>query len=117
MATTFSNKVGRTRIRLAKLLNEYFPDYHFDPEDLNSQIPIYASALWGCCSWMGLGRSKKGKLSIGVNSWDTMTEVCRLGIDASDRDGRDGMDIEIHAKRPQPGPASGAGVSIDKSCV
>jgi len=99
MATTFSNKVGRTRKRLAKLLNEYFPDYEFRPEDLNSQIPVYASAIWGYCSWTGLGRSKKGNLSVHIASWDTMTEICRWGIDASPPDG---LDIEVHAKFPQP---------------
>ena len=88
MAITFSNKVGKIRIRLAKVLNAYFPDYEFLPEDLDSNIPIYASAMYDCCSWTGVGKLKRNpNVSLVVHSWDTMTKICKNGIDSIDKDG------------------------------
>jgi hypothetical protein len=87
MAITFSSRVGKTRIRLAKILNIYFPDYEFLPENLDSQIPIYASAKFDNCSWTGSGKLKRNpSVCIVVHSWDTMTKICRNGIHSVDKD-------------------------------
>lgn len=80
MATTKSNKVGKIRIKLALLLEDAIPTVQFEPWDLRSQIPVYASALWDCCSWSGDGKDDKTGLTVHVASWDTMTECVRDGI-------------------------------------
>lgn len=76
MATTNTNRVGVIRIKLAALLEaEGFTVY---PEDLNSQVPVYANPKWDCCSWYG--RGKKGEADVSFASWDTMRECVRDGI-------------------------------------
>lgn len=79
MAITHSTNVGRTRRRLAKLLRETIPGLEIDPEDLNSNLPVYARAEFDCASWGGYGRI--GKVQVHVYSWDTMGDCLKKGID------------------------------------
>lgn len=95
MATTHQGNVGKTRIKLAKILNAYFPEYEFKPEELHSQIPIYASPQFAWCSWFGIGTVKANpELRVHVSSYNTMLEVCQRGIEAT----RKGQQYEIFAK-------------------
>lgn len=82
MAITFSNRIGKVRTRLAKKLSERFPEYHFEPVDLWSQNPHYASAHWDCCSWGATGYLVTDpKLSKDVHSWHTMRSFLKKGIE------------------------------------
>lgn len=81
MATTRSHHVGRTRIRLAKMLTEAFPGYEFDPTELHSQIPMYATAQFDCCSWTATGRPPLHRNRVKhVCSWNTMGDCVRKGF-------------------------------------
>lgn len=87
MATTKSNKIGRIRIKLAEMLNELFPEWHFEPEDLWSQTPIYATKQFDCCRWGANGAIKdKPHLGVSISSWNTMTECVKSGISYTDKD-------------------------------
>jgi hypothetical protein len=79
MAITHSGNVGRTRIRMAKLLERMVPGLTVYPHELWSQIPAYATAQWDCCSWGGEGYLNPwGRVDIA--SWDTMTKCLKNGI-------------------------------------
>lgn len=109
MATTKRDRVGRVREKLSALLDAV--GIEIQPENLSSQIPVYATAQWDCCSWYGDGYSRTireqfalpddgpGNM-IHVFSYDTMTMCARYGIELS---GPDGGHIEISAKRPTNG--------------
>ena len=94
MATTKKNKVGYIRKRLAKILEEALPGLHVDPAELYSQIPIYASPLWDCCSWYGWGY--KNGLLISLACWQPMGECIKNGIQFSDDSTE--CDIEVIIK-------------------
>lgn len=82
MAITFSNRIGDTRKKLARKLSERFPEYIFEPKDLWSQIPVYASAHWDCCSWGGTGYLRENRnLILQVHSWHKMREFVKSNIE------------------------------------
>jgi hypothetical protein len=78
MAITHSGNIGQTRIRMAKMLEKSIPGLCVEPRDLWSQIPVYATAQWDCCSWGG-GGILDGR-QVNIASWDTMTECLKYGI-------------------------------------
>lgn len=81
MATTNRTRIGRTRIKLCQLLNKTFPEWHFEPENLWSQIPYYARSQQDCCSWGADGVIKDNpRIAVSVASWDTMTQCVKKGI-------------------------------------
>jgi hypothetical protein len=88
MATTNRLAIGRTRTKLARLLNEALAEtlaihqQEFRPGDLHSQIPVYATPQWDCCSWYG-DSDGQGPIRIHVSCWATMGECVKCGIDAS----------------------------------
>jgi hypothetical protein len=91
MATTKPDKVGRTRKKLAQLLANKVPGLILFPQNLESQIPVYASDQWDCASWFGGGQID-GR-SVHISSWDTMKK-CLKGFDLA-WDGP--FDIQVHA--------------------
>ena len=79
MAITFRSRVGKTRIKLASLLEKILPGVKFDPADLESQNPYYCSEKEDCCTWMGSGtRVIQGDTY--VYSWNRMKDCVRHGI-------------------------------------
>ena len=78
MATTKQNRIGKTRKRLAALIEEAIPGISLQPEEINSQIPIYASQKWDCCSWYAFG--DLNGLTVAISSWDTMSNCVSRGI-------------------------------------
>lgn len=80
MAITFANKIGLTRRKLAERLNAKFPEYHFEPENLQSQNPYYASAHFDCCSWYAYGTKKGSSLNLQVHSWNKMSDFIKKGV-------------------------------------
>ncbi len=78
MATTKNNQIGRIRTKLATLLKSTIPGLEIDPIDINSQVPMYASAIFDCCSWYAVG--KRNGMDVNISSWNTMTECVRRGI-------------------------------------
>ena len=103
MATTRPDTVGKIRYLLAELLEAVIPTVTFLPEDLNSQIPIYANPIWDCCSWYGTGKDKETGLGVRVSSWDTMTKCVRNGIEVTqDRDSSFVWDIFSRDAAPWP---------------
>lgn len=77
MATTRPNKIGATRKKLARMLEESMPGLKVDPAELNSQIPVYASPEWDCCSWYGRGLFNG--IPFELASWRTMTDCVKNG--------------------------------------
>jgi hypothetical protein len=100
MATTKDNRVGRTRERLARLLNEAIPTAMFAPEGLNSKTPIYATPQWDCCSWYGDGTDRATGINVHVASWSTMRECVRYGIEVFQDDGISQRSWEVCPKGP-----------------
>ena len=88
MATTSNRRIGKIRIKLARILGNSIPGFSIDPVDLSSQIPVYASRHRDCCSWFGDGTIDVNvdgtiiKAPCHVYSYDTMRE-CLRGIEAS----------------------------------
>lgn len=97
MAIPNDRRIGRVRRKLAEMIAAEFPelDLDVDPRDLTSQIPIYASDQWDCCSWDADISTYDGSRSFHFYSWDTMTELVRLGFDYT----KDGHEIELSAKQ------------------
>lgn len=101
MAIRNDPRIGRTRLKLARLLTEKFPelatpygDDRFkqivDPFQLQPQIPIYASAQFDCCKWdASLPLKTHGYYH--VYSWSTMGDLVRHGFDFT----KDGYEIEL----------------------
>jgi hypothetical protein len=103
MATLYKNRVGYTRKKLAEKLNAKFPNYHFEPEDLWSQIPVYASAHWDCCSWGGIGYGKDNpNRSLQVHSWHKMREFTKKGVEILLVGGFDYLGTELCPSTGQP---------------
>ena len=102
MAITRRDRVGRTRERLAELLNVAIPDAEFYPEDLRSNNPYYSSRYFDGCSWDGDGRRLTDGLGIHVSSWSTMRECVRYGLDVGMEDGPFSWAVE---SLPPPKPA------------
>ena len=87
MATTKPDKVGRTRTKMAELLNKTFPEWHFEPEDLNSNDPYHGSHRFDGCSWSGWGYLKSNRnMNAHICSWNTMTEILKHGINIVSKD-------------------------------
>jgi hypothetical protein len=74
-------RVGKIRIQLADKLNELFPDWHFEPENLKTTSPAYNNAHWDCCKWDVWGVVKdKPQLATHVHSYNTMTDCVKNNI-------------------------------------
>jgi hypothetical protein len=86
VATTRRDRVGRTREVLADLLNEEVPYGYFRADRLDSQVPIYATPQWDCCSWCGDGVDLRNGMNIHVASWSTVGECIRDGIEVTQVD-------------------------------
>lgn len=89
MAVDTAN-IGRTRERLARMLEELFPGYEFPPERLGVQNPVFIR-YYGCARWWGWGFKRQGAEVKGpkffqVTSWDRMRDCVRYGIEAGDYD-------------------------------
>jgi hypothetical protein len=88
LATTRSNRIGRTRIKLAERLAEALTKdvgrpVTVDPADLHSQIPWYARPQIDCCSWEGTAYyvNEDGAMGrIHVASWTQMRNVLKNPI-------------------------------------
>jgi len=79
MAITNPNRVGRTRIKLALLLEKEFVGMTVLPQDLESQNPYYGSEKMDCCTWMGWG-TRNTYRDTYFYSWSTMGECVKHGI-------------------------------------
>lgn len=79
MAITNRWKVGRTRRKLAQLLEQAL-GITVCPEDIESNHPYYASVQFGGCTWTGYGTLKRDRDTY-FYSWTTMTECVRYGIE------------------------------------
>jgi hypothetical protein len=86
MATTFQNKVGVIRTKLAALISEKLLNVEVLPEDLNSQIPMLATPQNDCCSWDGYGRDKITKMNVHIYSYNTMSECVKHDIEVTEDD-------------------------------
>lgn len=87
MATTHSNRVGRTRQRLAQKLMELLNEpgkpnaWYVDPKSLNSNIPHYATKELDGVSWDGyITWTARPVMRLHVYSYDTMTDLLRKGV-------------------------------------
>lgn len=85
---------------MAALLCKEIPGFYIDPGDLWTQIPVYATPQWDCCSWGGWGYLNGSPIKISVSCWDTMTACLKHGISVNvDVNGiRTYSDIEVSAK-------------------
>jgi hypothetical protein len=81
VATTRRDRVGRIREVLADLLNEEVPYGYFRADRLDSQVPVYATPQWDCCSWYGDGVDLRNGMNIHVASWSTMSRCVQRGIE------------------------------------
>lgn len=101
MAIRNDPRIGRTRLKLARMLTERFPelaatygDDRFkqivDPFLLQPQIPIYASPQFDCCKW-DANLPLKARGSYHVYSWSTMGDLVRRGFDFT----KEGYEIEL----------------------
>lgn len=95
MAIPHDRRVGKTRRKLAEMITIQFPelDLDVDPRDLISQIPIYASSQWDCCSWDANIPTVDGSRSFHFYSWDRMGELVKFGFDYT----KDNFEIELAA--------------------
>lgn len=87
MAITNSRKIGRTRIKLAEILEREMEEklgmrVTVDPSDLMSQNPYWSSPQGGCCSWYGYGQwiMKDFTSDIHFCSWTPMGQCVKHGI-------------------------------------
>jgi hypothetical protein len=88
VATTRNNKVGRTRKKLAAMLEEALREQGFqvviDPAELTSNFPYWASPQGGGVSWSGRGLHQAPKnlkgLTVDFCSWDTMGKCIKQGF-------------------------------------
>jgi hypothetical protein len=110
MANPRDKRIGRTRLKLAAMITEAFPEleakyvdirgrlnrFIVDPYLLTPQIPTYASPKFDCCSWDANLPLKVGGF-YHVYSWDRMGELVRLGFDYD----KDGYEIELSAEDSQ----------------
>lgn len=104
MAIRSDPRIGRTRLKLARLLTERFPELEtpygddrfkqiVDPLLLQSQIPIYTSLQWDCCKWdANLPLRTHGFYH--VYSWSRMGDLVRHGFDFT----KEGYEIELSEK-------------------
>jgi hypothetical protein len=91
MAIRNDSRIGRTRLKLARMLTERFPELEIvDPFLLQPQIPIYASAQFDCCKW-DANLPLKARGSYHVYSWSTMGDLVRHGFDFT----KEGYEIEL----------------------
>lgn len=94
MAIPNDRRIGRTRRKLAAMLEATFPGLKIDPFDLTPQIPVYASNNWGCCSW-DANVPMEGSGTWHIFSWDRMGALVKHGFDYS----KEGREIELHIKQ------------------
>jgi hypothetical protein len=101
MAIRNDSRIGRTRLKLARMLTERFPELAatygddgfkqiIDPFLLQSQIPIYASPQFDCCKW-DANLPLKAHGFYHVYSWSTMGDLVRHGFDFT----KEGYEIEL----------------------
>lgn len=89
--------VGRTRIRLAKLLEEQ--GYAVAPEDLLPQQGAWRTGIClDVCRWEAVVKDKTGRTWI-IHCWDRMTDCVRYGI-TTEPDERNRSYLEVNAKPP-----------------
>ena len=79
MAITNPHRVGRTRIKLALLLEKALPGVTVAPKDLDSNNPYYGSEKMDCCTWMGRG-TRNYPNDTYFYSWNKMGECVKHGI-------------------------------------
>lgn len=101
MVTTSPRRIGRTRKKLARMIQQAVPGSEVFPEDLDSQIPVYASAYFDGCSWSGMILVEGIRRTI--TSWDTMTKCVRNDFTLSVGGVNAYADYECHARTCRPG--------------
>lgn len=75
-------KIGKTRIKLAALLNNLFPFLDVKPEDLISQTPFYSRPEMDACTWYANVNYKPTKgTRYSIACWDTMKDCVQHGIE------------------------------------
>jgi len=77
-------KIGKKRIRLAKLLEEAFSEIGMtvkvDPEDLRPALGYWRTDHRAdVYRWEGWAKTERSYV-VGINSWHTMTELIAAGI-------------------------------------
>ena len=98
MAITNPNRVGRTRIKLALLLEKEVEGVTVLPQDLESQNPYYASQQMDCCTWMGYG-TRNTYHDVYFYSWNTMGNCVKHGISFT-QDRVIGETYEVFSEEP-----------------
>lgn len=97
MAITSPKRIGRTRIKLAAMLEKAVPGVTVDPANLQSQNPYYSSRYFDCCSWTGYG-TRNEHWDTYFYSWDTMGDLVKYGFECE----RERHAFQCHAMSEKP---------------